>query len=476
MPSTRRLLRLWLFTLLLTFLPSLGFAAPAPLLLDARTPHVEGWPAANLVRDPAGSMTVQELLAAPQRFSAPHGAYATLGMEKGVVWLRIPVETAADDNGAWAMKVDFGLLNRVDFWLVRDGRIERHAVAGSGQPVENALGGPVPAFGLQLQPGARYEVLLRVATNGPKILPVTFQKPATFYQKALNEQLLQGLIAGLTLCLLLYSLAQWINLRDSLFAKYSLLIGGLAMYNIAWFGLGAHYLWGGNEWATVHATGIISLLTACGGYLFVGSAQPGPGKGRMLLRLTTIGAVLCVVAALAFAFGLIHDIVLVAIISTLGIMPMLLGLPAALRRALKGDRVGIYFLIGWAASFTSSAIQAQVIKGGLDANFWTLHSTELGGAFDMIVFMRILGLRTKSIQDAMLRAEAATRMKSEFLANMSHEIRTPMNAIIGMSRLALMADPNPRLRNYLSRSWARASTCWASSTTSSTSPRSRPGA
>ncbi|WP_267876095.1 ATP-binding protein, partial [Massilia aurea] len=33
----------------------------------------------------------------------------------------------------------------------------------------------------------------------------------------------------------------------------------------------------------------------------------------------------------------------------------------------------------------------------------------------------------------------------------SHEIRTPMNAIIGMSRLALMADPNPRLGNYLSK-------------------------
>jgi two-component system, sensor histidine kinase and response regulator len=51
----------------------------------------------------------------------------------------------------------------------------------------------------------------------------------------------------------------------------------------------------------------------------------------------------------------------------------------------------------------------------------------------------------------MLRAEAATRMKSEFLANMSHEIRTPMNAIIGMSRLALMADPTPKQRNYLSK-------------------------
>ncbi len=41
-------------------------------------------------------------------------------------------------------------------------------------------------------------------------------------------------------------------------------------------------------------------------------------------------------------------------------------------------------------------------------------------------------------------AENAARAKSAFLANMSHEIRTPMNAVMGMTQLALRADPPPR--------------------------------
>lgn len=54
-----------------------------------------------------------------------------------------------------------------------------------------------------------------------------------------------------------------------------------------------------------------------------------------------------------------------------------------------------------------------------------------------------------ALQDALHKAEAASRAKSTFLANMSHELRTPLNAIIGYSEIIEEEALDAGLDNFI---------------------------
>ena len=437
--------------LALCLLLSTGAASAAPVILAADTPAVEGWPAATLLRDASKTLDAAAVLAAPERFSAPDKAYATLGLNPAPSWIRIPFRLAPDAPAHWVVQFDVALLEYLDVYLVDGGELRKLAATGRRQDMIGALEGRVPAVALKLTPGQDYTLLVRVESRGPKVLPVTLFHEDAFHRASLAEQMLQGLLFGIAACLVLYSLGQWVTLRDALFFKYALFIGGLTVYLTIWYGTAEQFLWRDHLWLSEHMMGISSMIGSVGAYLFVEQIMARPGRDRKFRIVMRSGAAICALSAVLWAFDWITHLPMIILTATVGAVPMLLGVPAAFRRMRERDAIGTYFLISWVASYGGTITQTLLAAGEVPVNFWTAHSLQLGITFDMLIFMRILSLRAKALREAMQRAETEARMKSEFLANMSHEIRTPMNAIIGMSRLALMADPNPKLRNYVSK-------------------------
>src|SRR3989344_795619 len=234
--------------------------------------------------------------------------------------------------------------------------------------------------------------------RGAITLQISFYKPAAMLSKAVNEQMLQGVLTGLALCLLVYSVGQWLSLREPLFIYYALLTSGSLLFSMHPFGVGRQFLWSDSLWHEVHMGGLSALLATCGSFLFIGQALSEPDSNKRFLRFMRCGAALCVLLALAYGLDAISTRAIAAIVSILGLVPALMGIPGAARRAIRGDGVGTSLLLAWLVYFIATAIVIGVINGWVPVNFWTLHSFQFGATLDMRLFMRVLGLRTKALR------------------------------------------------------------------------------
>lgn len=399
-------------------------AAAAPLRLDEGQRVVDAWPAVTLLADPTRALTLEQVLAQRERFTAPPSPHATLGVRDEVVWLRIPVESSARATPRWVLDIDYPALHRLDAYVLVQGRVVRQAVLGSHQPYsQRPLASRSHAMPVELAPGTSGEVLLRVQTGGAMILPITFNTPQAFHERALAEQTLQGALGGLGIALLVYSLGRFFTLRETLSLKYALLAAGSIFFSLFQFGIGAQYLWRDWMWMEQHAGGLFSLMALCGSFLFIEHALTRPigtraatlvhtrHTGRGFSRLMHGGAVGVAVLALAYALGLFDTGVVTAIVSVLGPVPALLGLPGALSRARQRDPVGTGFLFAWGIYALATATLIGVIQGALPVNFWTLHSFEFGATVDMLFYLRVLSLSTQAMHAA---AQSASRERDVF--------------------------------------------------------------
>ena len=108
--------------------------------------------------------------------------------------------------GCQIVNIDFAVLNEVDIYLTKQGQLIQHAAPGNLRPYsERPLRGRTPAMTLDLAADTPYELLIRVQTSGAMILPITLSKAPYLVHRSLREQMFQGVLAGLALCLMVYS-------------------------------------------------------------------------------------------------------------------------------------------------------------------------------------------------------------------------------------------------------------------------------
>ncbi len=398
-------LRCWLALLL-----CLATCPAQALVLDGQTGSVAVWPQVRVLVDASGTLGPEQVLARRGEFVVPDGPYANLGLHADPVWLLLTVGTAADAPSQWILSVDYASIDRID---VYQPSLSDAAVGTTGRLVplsQRLMESAVHAAPVTLRPGGTQDLLLKVQTRNAMVLPLSLSTPEGFHSREARRQLLQGLMAGALLCLLVYSLTQWVAARDNLFLAYALVIGSTGLFFFANSGLGPQHLWGDHEWLNSNLPVLLILIAIVGACWFIELVLEISRLQPWLARALRVVLVVAGLSALAFAVGLMSYPTVLRLATALGPLPMLLAIPAAWRRARSGERIGTYMLVGWGAYAMATLTMVALLRGWVGANAWTVNAFQVGAMFEAAMWMRVIALRIEGLQSSAQRAHVERDM------------------------------------------------------------------
>jgi len=154
----------------------------------------------------------------------------------------------------------------------------------------------------------------------------------------------------------------------------------------------------------MHGAIIFGLVALVGSFLFLRQAMAGDAQHSRYARTMQGGAALTALVCLAFVFDLLSVKAATLFMSLFGMVPTLLSLPAALRQARRKDPIGATLLVAWTVYGAAALLMAALVQGWVPVNFWTLHAFQFGATVDMLLFLRVLGLRSEALRKATLDA------------------------------------------------------------------------
>lgn len=407
----RRLLALWLLLPLLAIWPSVGAALPAsgertPLLLPGSQTVFGLWPNVTVWFEPAGRVEALEALRHRAEFVVPSGPAANLGVHREAVWLHVPLRMPADGDDRWIFDIDYPALDRIEVYVVVDGRVRQQALLGDHLPVsQRPLATRTHAARLTLPAGQALELLVRVESASTLIVPLELAREEVYHAHEAGHEAVQGLLAGVGLCLLVYSLVQWLLMGEVAFGFYALNVAGIAVFFFNHFGLATQHLWPESTWLNDKASPVSVLAALVGGMLFIDRVLQVRRDFPRVSQVLRVCALAALAVSLLFLFDGVGYRVAQASATLLGPVPMLLGVPVAWLRARRGDRAALFIFLGWGLYAIGVAVMAAFLRGHAPVNVWTQHSLQMASMAEMAMWMAVLGVRMEGIRHAAEQAQ-----------------------------------------------------------------------
>jgi diguanylate cyclase (GGDEF)-like protein len=360
------------------------------------------------------------------------------GFQRGAFWFHAAILNRHATEQRWLLVQQYPLSDHIDVYArYPDGRTV-HWASGDTLPFSSrSVRYRHPNFLLDLPPGERVDVLVRVQSQSSMQVPLVMYTRTAFTEVSRDAQLAIGLYYGILLALFFYNLVLWLTLRDASYFWYLFHISAFGLVLFCLNGLGFEYLWPENPWLADKSVPLSISLALIGMHqfarVFLELPQRWPAGNRV-----SIAAI-----ALFLAFGIAATVVPYRTITQVVSLAVLVSIVwisivtiVVLRRGYAPARL---FLLSWAMFLGGTAVFTLVAFGLLPKTFATEYGVQIGSALEMLFLSIALSYRYAALRNENERIVNEANLQLERkVAQRTQELR---------SALTQLEDAHARLRD-----------------------------
>ncbi len=216
-------------------------------LLDATlAPQVDVGSQLQVLVDESGELGFEEVLSDEKKSlwrKAP-GFLRSYGYTDAAYWFRLRLKNASPDAINWLLEIKQPELKELEFYLVDGGQAFMTWDTGIQYPFNHRIFRHRNfVFPLFLQGNQVVDIVFRVKTDGPMLLPVAISEQVAFAEQEQFNLLLLGLLLGSMLILALYHAYMYLSAGGFRHLILGIYISSLLMFVVSAKGLGFQFLW-----------------------------------------------------------------------------------------------------------------------------------------------------------------------------------------------------------------------------------------
>lgn len=363
----------------------------------------------NYYIDANGSKTIGEIAGLPEYvWEEVEGGQPNFGYDLNTYWFRLNIEPGSDSR---LLHVRYPLLDSLDIYFVREGRIVAQEMLGDRYPFD-ARDIPHEDFVIPIPDANNLTAYFRVQTGSSVTLPLSIWERSDFHAAQGPMQLIYGIYFGVLLCMVVYNLFGYAMTREPSFLSYSVYVVFIGLMMAALSGAGFRYLWPEFIWIQDRAIPLFGSISFAFAALFISQLLDVKAYSQTYYKglwITGIVAVFIALMSVIAEYAITIKLLLVfAIISCVFIIVLAL---AMWRRGIVYARI---FTLAWFAFLSAVVLNSLGYLGILEAHFIQRYAIMAGSGIEVLLLSWVLTLRySEERSQKMFAQEEALRQASD---------------------------------------------------------------